>query len=75
MITGKKNYFGEGATQELEHTLSAEKMHSINFTVTGKKFCLSLHYDGANSYLFVDGTEIIKFRTKDSEIVTTQLRL
>ena len=30
---------GKGPTQELEHTLSAEKMHSINFTVTGKKFC------------------------------------
>ena len=26
-------------TQGLEHTLSAEKMHSINFAVTGKKFC------------------------------------
>ena len=31
----------EGATQGLEHTLSAEKMYSINFTVNGKKFCLS----------------------------------
>ena len=64
---------GKGATQELEHTLSAEKMYSINFTVTGKKFCL--HYDGANSYLFVNGTEIIKFRTKHSEIVATPLCL
>ena len=33
-------------------------MYSINFTVTKKKFCLSLHYNGANSYLFVNGTEI-----------------
>ena len=32
------------------------------------KFCLSLHYNGANSYLFVNGTEIIKFKAKDSEI-------
>ena len=30
---------GKGPTQGLEHTLTAEKMHSINFTVTRKKFC------------------------------------
>ena len=45
---------GIGPTQGLEHTLTAEKMYSINFTVTKKKFCLSLHYNGANSYLFVN---------------------
>ena len=56
---------GKGPTQGLEHTLTAEKMYAINFTVTKKKFCLSLHYNGANSYLFVNGTEIVKF--KDSE--------
>ena len=39
--------------------------------MTKKKFCLSLHYNGANSYLFVNGTEIYKFKTKDSEIVAT----
>ena len=39
-----------GPTQGLENTLAAEKMYSINFTVTKKKFCLSLHYNGANSY-------------------------
>ena len=50
-------------------------MYSINFTVTRKKFCLSLHYNGANSYLFVNGTEIYKFKAKDSEIVATQLCL
>ena len=38
----------------------------INFTVTKKKFCLSLHYNGGNSYLFVNGTEIYKFKAKDS---------
>ena len=41
---------GSGPTQGLEHTLTAEKMYSINFTVTKKKSCLSLHYNGANSY-------------------------
>ena len=53
---------GKGPTQGLEHTLTAEKMYSINFTVTKKKFCLSLHYNGANSYLFVNGTETHKFK-------------
>ena len=66
---------GKGPTQGLEHTLTAEKMYSINFTVTRKKISLSLHYNGANSYLFVDGAEIIKFKAKDSEIVATPLCL
>ena len=48
-------------------------MHSINFAVTKKKFCLSLHYNGVNSYLFVDGTKIYKFKAKDSEIVAVPL--
>ena len=48
-------------------------MYSINFTVTKKKFCLSLHYNGANSYLFVNDTEIYKFKAKDSEIVASPL--
>ena len=62
---------GKGPTQGLEHTLTAEKMYSINFTVTKKKFSLSLHYNGANSYLSVNGTEIYEFNAKDSEIVAT----
>ena len=56
---------GRGPTQGLESTLTAEKMYSINFTVTTNKFCLSLHYSGANSYSFVNGTDIYKFKTKD----------
>ena len=59
----------------LESILTAEKMYSINFTVTKKKFCLSLHYNRANSYLFVNGTEIIKFKAKDSNIVASPLYL
>ena len=50
-------------------------MYSINFTVTKEKFCLGLHYNGANSYLFVNGSEIYKFKAKDSEIVSTLLCL
>ena len=66
---------GKGPTQGLEHTLTAEKMYSINFTVTRKKFCLSLRYNGANSYLFVKGIEIYKFKAKDSEIMVSPLCL
>ena len=74
----KKNILilGKGPTQGLvEHSLTAERMYSINFTVTRKKFCLSLHYNGASSYLFVNDTKIIKFKAKDSEIVGTPLCL
>ena len=66
---------GKGPTQGLEYTLTAGKVHSINFTVTKKEFCLSLRYNGANSYLFVNGTEIYKFKGKDYEIVATPLCL
>ena len=59
----------------LNTTIYAEKMYSINFTENIKRFCLSLHYNGANSYLFVNGTEIHKFKAKNSEIVTTPLSL
>ena len=64
-----------GPTQGLEQTLSAEEMYSISFTESNKTFCLSLHYNEGNSYLFVNGTEIIKFKAKDSEIVATPLCL
>ena len=50
-------------------------MYSINFTVTKKKFCLILHYNGENSYLFFSGPEIYKFKAKDSEIVAAPLCL
>ena len=66
---------GKGPTQGLEHTLTAEKMYSINFTLTKKKFSLSLHYSGANSYFFVNDTEIYRFKAKDSEIVGSPLCL
>ena len=57
---------GRGSTQGLEHTLSAEKMYSINFTESNKNFCLSLHYDGS---------EIYKFKAKYCEIVANPLCL
>ena len=67
---------GKGPTQGLgEHSLLAEKMYSLNFTENSKKFCLSVHYNGANRYLFVNGTEIIKFKAKYSKIVATPVCL
>ena len=67
---------GTGPTQGLgEHSLTAEKMYSINFTDHRKKCCLSLLYNGANSCLFVNSTEIIKFKAKDSNIIATPLYL
>ena len=65
----------KGPTQELEYTLAAEKLYSINFTKQNIKFCLSLHYNGSNSYLFINGTEIIKFTVKYSEIAAYSLCL
>ena len=69
LIDNKKNdilILGKGPTEGLEHTLTTEKLYSLNFTKEKIKFCLSLHYNGANSYLFVNGTEIIKLKAKDS---------
>ena len=67
--------FGKEPTQELENTLNAEKLYSINFTKNNTKFCLSFHCNGANSNLFANGTEIIKLKVKDSEIVAYPLCL
>ena len=70
LITKKKLILNEGLTQGLDNTtLTAEKMYSIKFTATKTRFCLSLHYNGENGYLFVNGVEIIKFKSKVSEIV------
>ena len=69
MITKKDILIlGKGPAWGLEHTLSAEKMYSINFTEKNKKLCLSLHYNNTNSYLFVNGTKIITFKSKNTEI-------
>ena len=70
LVLGK--YFEQGLYNT---TIYAEKLYSINFSKTNTKFCLSLHYNGANSYLFVNSTEIHKFKAKDSEIVVNSLCL
>ena len=50
-------------------TLYAEKLYGQNFTTANKKFLLSLHYNGDNSYLFVNGKEELKFKAKEDQIV------
>ena len=70
-IDNRKKYIlilDKDPTEGLEHTLSIEKIYLLNFTENSKKICLSLHYNEANSYLFVNGTEIHQFKAKDSEI-------
>ena len=66
---------GKGPTQGLQHTLSVEKLYSINFTEKNKTFYLSMHYNKENSYLFVVGTEIIKFKSKDPDVLPRPLCL
>ena len=50
-------------------------MYSINCKVTKNNICLSLHYNEANSYLFVNAKETVKFKVKDSEIAASSLCL
>ena len=67
-IDNKKNdilILAEGPTQRLDDTsLTAEIKYSISFTVNRKKFCLSLHYNGANSYLFVSVQKLLISKQK-----------
>ena len=71
-IDNKKKYIlilGEGLPQELDDTiLTAEAKYPINFTQSGQRFILSLHYTRSNSFLFVNATKIDQFKAKDSEI-------
>ena len=70
------NVLGKDVIQGLDNTTTyTEKMYSITFTKTNTKFCLSLHYNGSNSYLFVNGNEIHKFKTKNSEIIAAPICL
>ena len=50
-------------------------MYSPNFSVENKIFVLSLHYNGNNSYLFVNGQKVTQFKAKNSEIATNRILL
>ena len=67
---------GEGPTQELDDTaLKTETKYPIHFTQSERTFILSLHYNGSNSFFFVNATKIYQFKVKDSEIKTYPLCL
>ena len=72
----KKKYIlilSEALTQGLDDaTLTAEKKNSINFTMARQ---IMGHYNGENSYLFLNSKEFSNFKAKDSEIVPTLLCL
>ena len=78
-INNKKNYIlilGEEPTQGLDDTtLTAESKYPINFTQSGKRFVLSLNYNGSNSFLFVNATKIYQFKAKNSKIKKYRLCL
>ena len=56
-------------------TMYTEKMYYRNFTDPGKKFVLSLHYNGNNSYLYVNGNQELKFKVKTDQLVKEKLCL
>ena len=65
---------GDGLTQGIhDTTLYVEKNYYRNFTDSGKKFVLSLHYNGDDSYLFVNGRQELKFKCKTDKLVKEKL--
>ena len=58
----------KGPAQGLDYfTLTAETQYSVNST-RPLKSCLSLYFNGSNSFLFFNATKICKFKAQDSEI-------
>ena len=69
-VDNKNSILGEDPTQELDDTtLTAEKKYSLNSTVTRRRFCLSLHCNRENSYLFVNGVEIHNLKQKTLKLM------
>ena len=67
---------GEGPTQGLDDTtLTAKAKYPISFTQSGKRFLLSLHYNGSNSFLFVNAIKVYQFNAKNSKIIDYALCL
>ena len=59
---------GFSPTQGLDDTtLTAEAQYLINFSRSNRKFFLSLHYNGSNSFVFVNAAKINQFKAKDSK--------
>ena len=67
---------GDGFTQGIhDTTLYVEKEYFRNFTKPNVKFVLSLHYNGDDSYLFVNGRQELKFKCKTDQLVKEKEKL
>ena len=67
LIIEKNNFIvlGEGPTFDIDNSNGAAEKNSINFSKANTKFCLSVHYSGDESFLYVNKTVIYKFKRKD----------
>ena len=71
--TDNKNKYililGKGTTQGLDNTrLTAEAEYSNNFSRSKRNFCLSLHYNGSDSFLSLNATKMYQYNAKNFEI-------
>ena len=67
---------GDGIVQGInDTTFYAEKTYSQNFTQPSKTSVLSLHYNGDDSYLFVNVKQELKFKCKTEHLVKEKLCL
>ena len=65
---------GDGFTQGIhDTTLYVEKNYYRHFTEPGKKLMLSLHYNGDDSYLFINGRQELKFKAKTDQLFKQKL--
>ena len=65
---------GDGLTQGInDTTLYVEKNYWRNFKDPGKKIIISLHYNGDESYFFVNGRQELKFKAKTNQLVKEKL--
>ena len=60
---------GDGLKQGINDTTIYVEKNYRNFMDPGKKFVLSLHYNGDNSYLFVNSRQELKFKCKTDQLV------
>ena len=83
LIFGADMSFSIHATNRANHiylmqgindtTIYAEKKYFRNFAEPDVKFVLSLHYNGDDSYLFVNGRQELKFKCKTDQLVKEKL--
>ena len=82
LIFGADKSFSVHATNRANHiylmgindtTIYVEKKYFRNFTEPNVKFVLSLHYNGTDSYLFVNGRQELKFKCKTDQLVKEKL--